>query len=136
MEDDRPVDIAETLKPPRVLQDFTKNPDAPLYYDQLVAWSTWRYDLATYLQVVDSCLVITTSTQGDDPLSRFTLIDRPLDELSWDDCLTFTEIEGRLMVTFVTINKTIRVNNTNNQIECIKTNPSNLERTSIMRVKQ
>jgi len=93
-------------------------------------------DLATYLRAVDSCLANSTSTQGDSPLSRFALIDSPLDESSWDDCLTFTEIEGRLIVTFVTINKTVMVDDTDNEIEYIKTNPLNLERTSTIGVKQ
>jgi len=136
MEDDHPVDIAEKLKRPRVLRDFTKNPNVPQCYNQLVAWLTRRYDLATYLRAVDSCLVSTTSTQGDSPLSRFALIDSPLDESSWDDCLTFAEIEGHLMLTFVTINKTVMVDDTDNEIEYIKTNPLNLERISTIRVKQ
>jgi hypothetical protein len=59
-----------------------------------------------------------------------------LDESSWDDCLTFAEIEGCLMVTCVTINKSVMVDDTDNQIEYIKTNPLNLERTSTIRVKQ
>ena len=136
MEDDHPVDIAEMLKRPRVLRDFTKNPNAPQCYDLLVAWITRQYDLATYLRAVDSCLASTTSTKGDSPLSRFALIDSPLDESSWDDCLTFAEIEGRLMLTFVTINKTVMVDDTDNEIEYIKTNPLNLERISTIRVKQ
>jgi hypothetical protein len=127
MEDDHPVDIAEKLKRPRVLRDFTKNPNAPQCYDQLVAWITRQYDLATYLWAVDSCLASTTSTKGDSPLPRFALIDSPLDESSWDDCLNFADIEGRLMVTFVTINKTIMVDDTHNEIEYIKTNPLTLE---------
>jgi hypothetical protein len=59
-----------------------------------------------------------------------------LDESSWDDLLTFAEIEGRLMVTFVTINKTVMLDDTDNEIEYIKTNPLNLEQTSTIRVKQ
>jgi hypothetical protein len=39
------------------------------------------------------------------------------------------------MVTFVTINKTVMVDDTDNEIEYIKTNPLNLERTSTIRVK-
>jgi hypothetical protein len=136
MENDHPVDIAEKLKRPRVRRDFTKNPNAPQCYDQLVAWITRQYELATYLRAVDSCLASTTSVQGDSPLSRFALIDSPLDESSWDDCLTFAEIEGRLMVTFITINQTVMVDDTDNEIEYIKTNPLNLERTSTIRVKQ
>jgi len=115
--EDHPVDIAEKLERPQVLRDFTKNPNAPQCYDQHVAWITWQYDLATYLWAVDSCLASTTSTQGDSPLSRFALIDSPSEESSWDDCLTFAEIEGRLMVTFVTINKTVMVDDTDNEIE-------------------
>jgi len=136
MEDDHVVDIAEKLKRPRVLRDFTKNPNAPQCYDQLVAWISQQYDLATYLRAVDSCLASTTSTQGDSSLSRFALIDSRLDKSSWDDWLTFAEIEGRLMVTFVTINKTVMVDDTDNEIEYIKTNPLHLEQTSTIRVKQ
>jgi hypothetical protein len=79
--DDHPVDIVEKLKRPRVLRDFTKNPNAPQCNDQLVAWMTRQYDLATYLWAVDSGLASTMSTQGDSPLSRFALIDISLDEL-------------------------------------------------------
>jgi hypothetical protein len=71
MEDDHPVNIAEKLKRPRVLTDFTKYPNAPQCYDKLVAWITRQYDLATYFRAVDSCLASTISTQGDSPLSRF-----------------------------------------------------------------
>jgi hypothetical protein len=127
MEDDHPLDIAEKLKRPRILRDFTKNPIPPQCYDQHVAWITWQYNLATYLRAVDSSLASTTSSQGDSPLSRFALIDSPWDESSWDDCLTFAQIEGRLMVTFVNINKTVMVDDTDNEIESIKTNPLNLE---------
>jgi hypothetical protein len=136
MEDNHPVDIADKLIRPRVLRDFTKNPSVPQCYDQLVAWITQQYDLATYLQAVDSCLASTTSTKGDSPLSRLALIDSPLDESSWDDCLTFAEIEGRLMVTFIIINKMIMVDDTDDEIEYFKTNPINLEQTSTIRVKQ
>jgi len=135
MEDDHTVDIAEMLNRPRVVRDFTKNPNAPQCYDQLVAWITRQYELATYLRAVDSCLASTSSTQGDSRLSRVALIDSPLDESSSDDCLTFAEIERRLMVTIVTINKTVMVDDTDNEIEYIKTNPLNLERTSTIRVK-
>jgi len=72
-------------------------------------------------------LASTTSTQGDSPLSRFALIDSPLDESGWDDCLTFAEIEGHPTLTFITINKTVMVDDTNNEIEYIKTIPLNLE---------
>jgi hypothetical protein len=48
----------------------------------------------------------------------------------------FPEIEGRLMVTLVTINKTVMVDDTNNEIEYIRTYPPNLERTPTSRVKQ
>jgi len=136
MEDDHTVDIAEKLKKPWVLRDFTKNPNAPQCYDQLVAWITRQYELVTYLRAVDSCLASTMSTQGDSPLSRFALIDSPLDESSWDDCLTFTEIEGHLMVTFVTFHNTITVDDTDNEIKYIKNNPLNLEQTLTIRVKQ
>jgi len=80
MQDDHPVDIAEKLKRPRILRDFTKNPNAPQCNDQLVGSMTQQYDLATYLRAVDSCVASTTSTQGDSPLSRFALIESPLDE--------------------------------------------------------
>jgi hypothetical protein len=73
--------------------------------------------------------------QGDGPLYRYEVIDSPLDESSWDDCLTFAEIEGRLMVTFITINTTVKVDKTDNKNEYIKTNPLDLERTSTIRVK-
>jgi hypothetical protein len=136
MEDNHPVDIAEKLKRPPVQTDFSKTSNAPKRYDQLVAWITWQYDLATYWRAVDSCLASTTSTQGDSPLSRLALSDSPLDELSWDDYRTFAEIKGCLMVTFVTINKTVMVDDTDNKIKYIKTNPLNLEWTSTIRVKQ
>jgi len=76
------------------------------------------------------------STQGDSPLCRFAQIDSPLDELSRNNCLTSAEIEARLMVTFVTINHTVMVDDTNNGIEYIKTNPLNMEPTLTIRVKQ
>jgi len=125
MDDDHPVDIMEELKRPRVLRDFPMNPNAPQWYDQLVAWITRQYNLAIYWRAVDSCLVSTTSTQGGSPWSSVSLIDSPLAESIWDDCLTFAEIEGHLMVTFVTINKTAMVDDTDNEIEFIKTNPLN-----------
>ena len=134
MEDDHLVDIAEKLKRPRILRDFTTNPNAPQWYDQLVAWIARQYHLATYLPAVDSYLASTTSTQGDSPLSRFALIDSLLGESSWDDCLTFAGIERRLMVTFVTINKTAMVDDINNEMEYIKTNTLNPERTLTIRV--
>jgi len=136
MEDDHPVDTPEKLKKPQVLRGFTKNPNAPQCYDQLVAWITRQLDQATYLRAVDSCLASTTSTQGDGPLSRCALIDSPLNESSWDDCLIFAGIEGHLMVTFVTINKTVMVDDSDNEIEYMKTNPLDLERTSTIRMKQ
>jgi len=136
MEDDHLVGIVEELIWPQVPRDVTKNPNAPQCYDQHVSWITWQYDLATYLWVVDSCLASTTSTQGDISLSCFALIDSPLDKLSCDKCLTFTEIEGHLMVKFITINKKHMVGDTDNEIEYIKTNPVNLEGTSTIRVKQ
>jgi hypothetical protein len=76
------------------------------------------------------------STQGDSPLSRFALIDSPLAESSCNNCLTFAEIAGRLWVTFVTIIKTVMMDDTDNEIEYIKTNPLNLAQTSTIRVKQ
>jgi len=136
MEDDHPVDVMEELQSPRVLRDFTKNPNSPQCDDQLVAWSTPQYDPATYLRAVDSCLASTTSTQGDRPLSRFALIESPLNELSWHDCLSFAEIEGCVMRTSVTINDTVMVDATDNDIEYIKTNLLNLQWTPTIRVKQ
>ena len=97
---------------------------------------TERYDLATHLRAVDSCLASTASTQGNSPLSRFELINSPLDELSWDDYLTIAEIEGRLMVKFGAINKMVIMDESNNEIEFIKTNPLNLERVSTISVKE
>ena len=135
MEDDHPVDSAEQFKTPSVLREFTKNPNALQCYDQLVAWITRRYELATYLRAVGSCLASTKSTLGESPLSRFALIDSPLDELSRHDCLTFATIESRLLVTLVTINKTVIVDDTNNEINYIWTNPLNPERTSTIWVK-
>ena len=41
--------------------------------------------------------------------------------------MTFAAIEGRLMVTFVTINKTVMVDDTDNKMEYMKTNTLNLE---------
>jgi hypothetical protein len=135
MEDDHLVDIAEKLKRPRVLREFTKNPNASQCYGQLVAWITRQHDLATYLQVVDPSLASTTSTQSDCPLSRFAAVDSPFKKSSWDDYLTFTEIEGHLMVTFLTTNKMVMVNDTGNELEYIKTNPLDLEQTSTIRSK-
>jgi len=134
MEDDHPVDIVEKLKRPRVLRDFTKNPNAHQCYNQLVGWITRQYELATFLRAVDSCLASTTSTRGDSPLSIFAQIESPLDEWSWEDSLTIAKIEGRLMVTFITINKTVMVDDSDNEIEYIKTNPIDLEITSTIRV--
>jgi len=76
------------------------------------------------------------STEGNGVLIRLAPIDSPLDESSWDDWLTFTEIETCLIVTFITINKTVIVDNTDNQIEYIKINPLNLKPTKTIRVKQ
>jgi hypothetical protein len=59
-----------------------------------------------------------------------------LDESSCDYCLTFAEFEGRLIVTFVSNNRTVMVDDTDNEIEYIKTTPLNLERTLTIRVKQ
>jgi len=135
MEDDHLVAIAEELKRRRVLRDLTKNSNARQCYDQLVAWITSQYDLPTYFEAVDFSLASTTSTQGDSPLFRFALIDSPLDESSWDDCLSFAENKGRLKVTFVTFNKMVMVKHTDNEIEYIKNNPLNLELTSTIGVK-
>ena len=136
VEDDHPVDVAEKLTRPRVLKDFRKNPNVPQCYDQLTDCISSQYDLATYLWVVDSCLASTTSTQGDSPLSRLALIDSPLDKSSWDNCLTIAEIEGHLMVTFMTINKPVMVDDADNEISYIKSNPLNLERISTIWVNQ
>jgi hypothetical protein len=76
------------------------------------------------------------STQGVGRLSRRALVDSLLDKLSWDDCLTIAQIEGCLMVPFITINKMVMVDDTNNEIEYIKTILHNLEQTSTSRVKQ
>jgi hypothetical protein len=119
MEHDHPEDIAQKSTRPRVLRNFTMNPIAPQCYDQLVPWITWQYELATYLRAVDSCFASTTSMQGDGPLYRYAVIDSPSDESSCDDCLTFAEIEGRLMVTFITINTTVKVDNSDNENEYI-----------------
>jgi len=135
MEDDHLVAIAEELKRRRVLRDLTKNSNARQCYDQLVAWITSQYDLPTYFEAVDFSLASTTSTQDDSPLFRFALIDSPLDESSWDDCLSFAENKGRLKVTFVTFNKMVMVKHTDNEIEYIKNNPLNLELTSTIGVK-
>jgi hypothetical protein len=135
MEDDHPVDIGEKLIRPPVLREFTNNRNGPQCYDQLVPWITRQYDLATYLWAVDSCLASTTSTKGDSLLFRFALIDSPLDESNWDDCLTLAEIVDRSMVTSISINNTVMVDDTKNEFEYIKTNPLNLEQTSTIRVK-
>jgi hypothetical protein len=76
------------------------------------------------------------STQGDSTLPTFSLIDSPLDESSWNDCLTCDDNEGRLMVTFINIIKVVMVDDTDNKIKYIKTNPVNQEGTSMIRVKQ
>jgi len=117
MKDDHPVDIAEKLTIPWALRDLTKDPNVPQCYRQLVAWITWQNELATYLRVVDSCLASISSTDGNSPLPRFALIDSPLDELSWDNCMTFAKIEGHLMVTLITMNKTVMVDDTDNEID-------------------
>jgi hypothetical protein len=64
------------------------------------------------------------------------MINSPLEGSSWNNCLTIARNEGRLMVTFVTIKKTVMVDDTENEIEYIKTNLLKLERTSTIRVKQ
>lgn len=64
------------------------------------------------------------------------MIDSTLDESSWDDCLTFAEIKGRLMATFFSINKTVMVDNTKNEIEYFKNDLLNLERTATIVLKQ
>jgi len=135
MEDDHPVHCAEPLERPRVPRDCTMNPHAPQCSDQLVTWIAWQYDLATYLRAVDSCLVSTTSTHGNSPLFKFGLIDSPFDETSWDHSLTFTNIERNLMVTFITSDKTVMVDDTNNGLEYIMSNHLNLEWTLTIRVK-
>jgi hypothetical protein len=52
-----------------------------------------------------------------------------LDESSWDHCLTFSEIDGRMMVTFIDINKTVIVDYTDKEIEGIITNRLSTEQT-------
>lgn len=123
MEDDHLVDIAEDLIRPRVLRDFTEYPYMPLSYDQHVPWNTWQYDLGTYLWAVDSCMASTTPTQCDGLLFRFALIDSQSDASSWLCYLTFTEIEGELMATFITIDMMVMMHDTDNEIEYIKTKP-------------
>jgi hypothetical protein len=56
-------------------------------------------------------------------LFRYALIDSSFDESTWDDCLTFSEFQGCVMVAFVTINKTVMVDDTDNEMEYIKANP-------------
>jgi hypothetical protein len=89
----------------------------PQCYNQFVASVTREYHLATSLGAVDSGLVSTSSTQGGSVWPRFALIDSPLDKLSWDNCLTFAKIEGHLMVTFITINRRVMVDDTANEVE-------------------
>jgi len=136
MEDDHLVDIAEELKWAEASRDFKKNSNVSQCNYQLVAWITPQYDLATYLRAIGSCLASTISTQGDSTLSRFALIESPLDESSLDNCLSFAEIEGPLMVSYVTISKAVMVDETDNEIKYIKTNPLTIEQTSTIRVKQ
>jgi len=76
------------------------------------------------------------STQGDSPLSSYAQIDSPWDESNCNNYLTFAKIDGCLMVTFAVINQMVIVEDTDNAIGYIKTNPLNLERTSTIRVKQ
>jgi len=130
------VNITEKLKRHQVLKDFTRNPNAPQCYDQLVVKITWKYKLATYFSAVDHYLASTISTQGDPPVYRFALIASPMGELSRDDCLIFVNIEGRLVVTFVTINETLMVGDSEIEIEYIITYHLNLEQTLMIGVKQ
>jgi len=136
MENDHLADIMETFSRAQVLSDFTTNPNTPPWYDQLVTMTTWRYNTTTYLRAVDFCLASITSTQSNSPISKFALIDSPLDELSWDNYLTFVKIENCLTVSFITINKTVMVDDTYSEIQYIITNPLNLKWTWIIRVKQ
>jgi methyl coenzyme M reductase subunit C len=74
-------------------------------------------------------------------LSRFALIASPLEILScgkssWNDCVTFGEIERHLMVKFDTITKIVIVDANINEMEYIKTNPFNVEQISTSMVKQ
>jgi len=116
MEYGHSVDIAEQLTRPRILRVFTMNAAVPLCHCELVAWNSQQYDLSTYLRGVNSCLASTMSTQGDNSLSRFALIDSPLDKWYCMDFLTFTEIEGGLMVRFFTINMMVIVDDIEQEI--------------------
>ena len=98
------------------------------------------------MHAVESCLSSTTSTQGDStlfwvvlidsPVFKFAMIASPLDELSHDNHMTVTEITGHPIVTFIIINKSITVDDTDNEIEYINTNPLNLEQPLTIMVKQ
>jgi len=130
------VNMTEKLKRHQVLKDFTRNPNAPQCYDQLVVKITRKYKPATYFSAVDYHLASTTSTQGDRPVYRFALIDSPSDKLSRDDCLMFVNIVRRVVVTFITINETLMVGDSEIEIEYIITYHLNLEQTIIIGVKQ
>jgi len=124
MEGDYLVDITEELKRPSLQRDFKKNANGLQCNDQLVAWIIGQYDLEIHLQAVDFCLVSTMSTQGNSLVFRIALNNCPLYKLKWDNCLNFAEIEGSLMVTRVTINMTIMVGDTENEVTYIKNTPS------------
>jgi len=136
MADDHPGDIVDKLKRSGVLRQFTKNRISPQCYDQVVAWITRQYELAAYLRAVEFCLASTKSIQGDNPLSRFVLIDSQLDESSRGDCLTVTTIVCPLGVTLFTINTTVIGDEIDNELEYIKTKPLTLKPTSTIRVQQ
>ena len=130
------VYITDGFERAQVLRDFTKNPDIPLCNNQLVGCIMWQYNLATYLQAGDSCLLSTIATQGNSSLFQLVLIDIPLIKSSWEDCLTLTKNACALIVTFNTINHIVMLDDTNNEIEYIKTNLVNLTCTLTVRMKQ
>lgn len=82
------------------------------------------------LWAVDTWLVSSTSAKGGSSMCRFALIDSLLNESCKDDCLTFTEIEGRLILTFIRIITTFMVDDTDNGMEYIDTNHHKIEQMS------
>jgi len=54
MENGPQVDVAEELKWTGALRDFTMNSNIFQCYDQVFAWMTCQYDLATYWNTADS----------------------------------------------------------------------------------
>jgi hypothetical protein len=63
-------------------------------------------------------------------------MNSPLDKSYWDDCQTLGKIEGHLMATFITIHRMVIEDDSKNEIEYIKTNLLDLERTPTITVKQ